>query len=42
MYFILFLFTVVKMRVPSKGEFIPSTESAVSGMGLKVEFVKEP
>lgn len=44
-YFILFLFTVVKMRAPSKGEFILSTESTVSAMGLEVErleeFVKE-
>lgn len=45
MYFILFLFTVVKMSAPSKGEFILSTESTVSGMELEVErledFVKE-
>lgn len=45
MYFILFLFTVVKMRAPNKGGFMLSTESTISGMGLEVErledFIKE-
>lgn len=41
MYFILFLFTVVKMSAPSKGEFILSTESTVSGMGLEVERLED-
>lgn len=41
MYFILFLFTVVKMRAPSKGGFILSTESTVSGMGLEEERLED-